>query len=60
MAREGASEAADVAIVGSREHVIEQLSRLAQAGVTEFFAAPTGSRAERDATVEALIDFAGR
>ncbi len=60
MAREGASEAADVAIVGSREHVLEQLSRLALAGVSEFSAAPTGSRAERDATVEVLIDFAGR
>jgi 5,10-methylenetetrahydromethanopterin reductase len=54
MDREGAAEAADVGVVGSRQQVLEWLHGLAEAGVTEFSAAPTGTAAERDATIEVL------
>ena len=58
MEREGAKEAADVALLGSREHVWELLTRLDEAGVTEFSASVVGSEAERDATYDVLVEFA--
>jgi F420-dependent oxidoreductase-like protein len=39
--REGAREVADVALVGSKQQVLEQLNGLAEAGVTEFSGAPS-------------------
>jgi F420-dependent oxidoreductase-like protein len=55
--REGASSPADVGLLGSREQVLEKLNGLAEAGVTEFSAAISGSARERDATYEVLLDF---
>ena len=60
MEREGAKEVADVALLGSREHVLELLTRLSDAGVTEYSATVVGSDAERDATFEVLLEFAQR
>jgi hypothetical protein len=57
MEREGASEAADVGLMGSHEQVLEQLDALAQAGVTEFSAAPTGTPEEREATLATLLEY---
>lgn len=58
MEREGAKEPADVALVGSRAQVLEQLDELALAGVTEFSGAPTGTAAEREGALEALLAYA--
>ncbi len=55
--REGATSPADVGLIGSREQVLEQLHALAEAGVTEFSAAISGSPQERDATYEVLLDY---
>ena len=60
MKREGAKEVADVALLGSHEHVSELLTRLSDAGVTEYSASVVGSDAERDATYEVLAEFAER
>lgn len=57
MEREGAREPADVGLLGSREQVVEQLQELAEAGVTEFSGAPTGTAAEREAALEVLSGF---
>ena len=57
MEREGAKEPADVALVGTRAQVLEQLEELALAGVTEFSGAPTGTAAERDGALEALLAY---
>jgi F420-dependent oxidoreductase-like protein len=48
--REGAENPGDVAIVGNEAAVGTQLRSLADAGVTEFVAAPFGSREERTRT----------
>lgn len=40
---EGVSGVADVSIVGDEEHVVAQLRRFAEAGVTEFAAMPYGN-----------------
>lgn len=58
MDREGATEAADVGLLGSAEQVLEGLHGLAAAGVTEFSAAPTGTAQERAATTELLLRYA--
>ncbi|HEV3267826.1 MAG TPA: TIGR03564 family F420-dependent LLM class oxidoreductase [Acidimicrobiales bacterium] len=55
--REGATSPADVSLIGSKEHVLEQLHELAEAGVTEFSGAPSGTSEEREGAVEALIEF---
>jgi len=60
MEREGASEAADVGLLGSREEVLEKLHALAEAGVTEFSAAPTGTPEEREAATEVLLEYMGQ
>lgn len=57
MEREGAKEPADVALVGTRAQVLEQLDELALAGVTEFSGAPTGNAAERDGALEVLLAY---
>jgi len=55
--REGASSPADVSLLGSREQVLEQLHGLAQAGVTEFSGAPSGTGDEREGALEVLLDY---
>ncbi|HVB51683.1 MAG TPA: TIGR03564 family F420-dependent LLM class oxidoreductase [Acidimicrobiales bacterium] len=55
--REGAKDPADVSLVGSKEQVLEQLHGLAQAGVTEFSGAPSGTGDERDAAIDVLLDY---
>ena len=52
--RENAKGAQDLAIVGDEASVARQLRRFAQAGVTDFMAAPFGNPAEQDRTVAAL------
>ncbi|MBW4079373.1 MAG: TIGR03564 family F420-dependent LLM class oxidoreductase, partial [Acidobacteria bacterium] len=59
MKREGANEPADVALVGSRDQVLEGLNELALAGVSEFSGAPSGTAAEREAALEALLAYPG-
>jgi 5,10-methylenetetrahydromethanopterin reductase len=56
--REGAEGPADVGLFGSREQVLEQLSDLAQAGVSEFSASMSASANDRDATYEVLNEYA--
>jgi len=58
MEREGAATPADVGIFGTKDQVLEKLHGLSLAGVTEFSAAPAGSMAEREATMEALLEYA--
>jgi len=55
--REGAKEPADVGLIGSTEHVLDQLNELAHAGVTEFSGAPSGNGDEREGAVEALLEY---
>lgn len=57
MEREGAKEPADVGLLGSRNQVLDQLHALAEAGVTEFSAAPTGTSDEREASLDVLIEY---
>ena len=54
--KEGAKEVADVALLGTASEVREKLADLADAGTTEFSAAIIGTDAERDATIELLLD----
>lgn len=58
MEREGAATPADVALLGSKEQIFEQLGLLAAAGVTEFSAVVNGTRDERDATLGLLSGIA--
>lgn len=58
--KEGATQPADVSLVGSRGEVLEQLEQLAEAGVTEFSGAVTGSPDEREATFSTLLEFASQ
>ncbi|HUX04782.1 MAG TPA: TIGR03564 family F420-dependent LLM class oxidoreductase [Acidimicrobiales bacterium] len=58
--KEGATQPADVSLVGSRGEVLEQLGLLAEAGVTEFSGAVTGSPDEREATFSTLLEFASQ
>lgn len=58
--REGATAPSDIALVGDEEAVRAGLRRLADAGATDLVAAPTGSREERECTVELLCDVARR
>ena len=55
--REGASAPADASLIGSKEQVLEQLHELAQAGVTEFSGAPSGTSEEREGAIEALLTY---
>jgi alkanesulfonate monooxygenase SsuD/methylene tetrahydromethanopterin reductase-like flavin-dependent oxidoreductase (luciferase family) len=57
LAKEGATEPADVALIGSKEQVREMIADAAEAGVTELSANPVGTDAEREATFELLRDL---
>jgi F420-dependent oxidoreductase-like protein len=52
--REGVAGPQDVAVVGDEAAVARHLDRLADAGVTEFFASPFGDAEEQDRTVRFL------
>jgi F420-dependent oxidoreductase-like protein len=56
--REGAAGPQDVAVVGDEDTVARRLRRLAEAGVTDFLAAPFGDPGEQDRTVGVLADLA--
>lgn len=58
MEREGASRPADLSLLGTRSEVRDALDEVAAAGATEFSAALVGTAAERDATVELLVEYA--
>ncbi len=55
--REGATDPADVSLIGSKEQVLDALHQLGEAGVTEFSGAPSGTREESEGALEALLDF---
>ena len=55
--REGVDDPAGVALIGSREAVLDQLASLADAGVTEFSVVAIGSADERHATLDAVLDY---
>jgi alkanesulfonate monooxygenase SsuD/methylene tetrahydromethanopterin reductase-like flavin-dependent oxidoreductase (luciferase family) len=55
--REGTKDPAGASLVGSREQVLEQLHRLADAGVTEFSGAPSGNPDEREGATQLLLDY---
>ncbi|HVA70486.1 MAG TPA: TIGR03564 family F420-dependent LLM class oxidoreductase [Acidimicrobiales bacterium] len=57
--REGATAPADVSLIGSKELVLEQLNELAEAGVTEFSGAPSGTSEEREGAIDALLSYQG-
>jgi len=57
--REGATAPADVSLIGSKEQVLEQLNELAEAGVTEFSGAPSGTSEEREGAIDALLSYQG-
>lgn len=52
--REGAAGPQDVVIVGDEGKVTRDLRRLADTGVTDFMAAPFGTRHEQQRTIDAL------
>jgi alkanesulfonate monooxygenase SsuD/methylene tetrahydromethanopterin reductase-like flavin-dependent oxidoreductase (luciferase family) len=56
--KQGATRPSDIAIVGSREVVAEQLAAFEQAGATEIFAAPSGSAEDRAQTFAYLGELA--
>jgi F420-dependent oxidoreductase-like protein len=56
--REGASMPSDVALLGTEEEVVARLSRLAEAGATDFVAAIVGSTQERERTMSLLASLA--
>ncbi|HEX8803590.1 MAG TPA: TIGR03564 family F420-dependent LLM class oxidoreductase [Acidimicrobiales bacterium] len=56
--REGATGPADVAIVGDEDAVAAQIAAVADAGATEFVAAPYGSAAELERTWSLLSRLA--
>ena len=56
--REGAAGPQDVAVVGDEDTVARRLRRLAEAGVTDFLAAPFGDPGEQARTVGVLADLA--
>ncbi|GAB2852347.1 TIGR03564 family F420-dependent LLM class oxidoreductase [Actinoallomurus bryophytorum] len=56
--REGAAGPQDVAVVGDEDAVARQVRRLAEAGVTDFLAAPFGDPEEQDRTLGVLAGLA--
>ena len=56
--REGAEGPADVVVVGDEESVGAQLAAVAEAGATDFVAAPFGSADDRARTLSLLADLA--
>jgi F420-dependent oxidoreductase-like protein len=57
LTREGVSEPADVALIGSKQQVLEQLDDARHSGVTEFTGAPSGTSDEKERTLEALLEY---
>ena len=57
LALEGLDDVAELAIVGDADHVLESLSALADAGVTELMADVFGSADEQAHTREVLCNF---
>jgi F420-dependent oxidoreductase-like protein len=57
--KEGVERPADISLVGSAEQIADGIGRLAEAGGTDFVAAPAGDAAERAATFELLGSMAG-
>jgi|SRR5579864_4308714 len=55
--REGAGGPADVMIVGSEEEVERQLTRLEEAGASDFTAMPVGSHDEQQRTLDFLREL---
>ncbi|MGW0969981.1 TIGR03564 family F420-dependent LLM class oxidoreductase [Streptomyces sp. NPDC002516] len=60
LARDGATEPAEVALVGSAVEIGEQLAELADVGVTDLMAQPFGDPDELAATCELLLAHAGQ
>lgn len=58
--KEGATGAADVALIGSKAEILDTIGQLEAAGVTELGAAVMGSSDEQAATIELLSEFARR
>jgi F420-dependent oxidoreductase-like protein len=58
--RENAAGPQDVAIIGDEDEVGRRLRRLADAGVTDFFASPFGGVEEQARTTEVIADLARR
>jgi F420-dependent oxidoreductase-like protein len=58
--KEGAARPADIALVGSREQISEEIARLEAAGGTELVAAISGNAAERADTFEFLGSLTSR
>jgi alkanesulfonate monooxygenase SsuD/methylene tetrahydromethanopterin reductase-like flavin-dependent oxidoreductase (luciferase family) len=57
LTREGVSEPADVALIGSKQQVLEQLDDARRSGVTEFSGAPSGTGDEKQRTLETLLEY---
>ncbi|MEV3961712.1 TIGR03564 family F420-dependent LLM class oxidoreductase [Nocardia sp. NPDC050193] len=55
--REGAAGPQDIAIVGTETEVTQTLTRLHDAGVTEFMAAPYGTTYEQNRTIGLLAEL---
>lgn len=55
--REGGTEPADVALLGTKAQVLDQLYALSEAGVTEFSGAPSGTPSERESALEVLGEY---
>jgi F420-dependent oxidoreductase-like protein len=58
--KEGATNASDVAVLGTKDEVVRGLDQLAEAGVTEMSAAVIGSTSDRATTLEVLAAYATR
>jgi 5,10-methylenetetrahydromethanopterin reductase len=56
--REGAANPSDVALVGSKDQLVDALGQFAAAGVTETSAVVIGTPAEQAATLEVLAEVA--
>ena len=55
--KEGVSDPAGASLIGSAQQVLEQLHALAESGVSEFSGVPSGTDEEREAALDALIEF---
>ena len=55
--REGVTDPAGVALIGSRESVLDQLHGLAQAGVSEFSVVAVGTADERDEALDVALEY---
>ncbi len=57
LAREGVAEPAGVALIGSRDAVMDQLHGVAEAGVSEFSVVAVGTADEQEATFEVALQY---